>query len=166
MLNALSMPAWLVDFWIVYGDMITPVLVTLLLSIVTWLAIKIKADAKYNAAKTEAQIEALKQINDREDTTPQLEKQANEIKSLTESITHLSEMFQLAFKNSELNPEIKNQLETILNKIKYGTTENVVQVLEDEKLKLQQQIEELKSKLNTTSTLSQAPAETKVRTRR
>ena len=166
MLNALSMPAWLVDFWTVYGDMITPVLVTLLLSIVTWLAIKIKADAKYNAAKTEAQIEALKQINEREDTTPQLEKQATEIKELTNSITYLSEMFQLAFKNSELNPEIKNQLETILNKIKYGTTENVVQVLEDEKLKLQQQIEELKSKLNTPVTLSQAPAETKVRTRR
>lgn len=166
MLNALSMPTWMIDFWTIYGDMITPVLVTLLLSMVTWLAIKIKADAKFNAAKTQAQIEALKQINEREDTTPQLEKQAAEIKELTNSITHLSEMFQLAFKNSELNPEIKTQLETILNKIKYGTSDNVVKILEDEKLKLQQQVEELSSKLTSSTTITTAPAETKVRTRR
>ena len=82
MLLAIKMPVWLVDFWTVYGEMITPVLVTLLLAIVTAIALKIRSDAKVNAAKADLQIEALKQVANREDNKPQLEAQSQEIEDL------------------------------------------------------------------------------------
>lgn len=151
MLLALQMPTWLVDFWTVYGSMITPVLVTLLTAIVTSLALKIKSDAKANAVKADLQIEALKNVANREDNKPQLEEQSQKISELEQTIANLADMFTLAFQNSNLSPEIKNNLAALANKIKYGTEEDLVKELEAQKAQLEEQVaaltEQLKEKV-------------------
>lgn len=147
MLLALHMPTWLVDFWTVYSDMITPALVTLLTSLVVGLALKIKSDAKLNAAKADAQIEALKEVANREDNKPELEKQAEKINDLERVITLQTEMFNLAFQNSNLKPDIKENLTSLSNKIKYGTEEDLVKELEAEKAVLQEKISSLEAEL-------------------
>lgn len=147
MLLALHMPTWLVDFWTIYGDMITPVLVTVALALLTSLALKIKSDAKINAAKADAQIEALKEVANREDNKPELEKQAQKINDLERVITLQTEMFNLAFQNSNLKPEIKDNLVSLSNKIKYGTEEDLVKELEAEKAALQEKVTSLESQL-------------------
>ena len=129
MLLSIHMPVWLSDFWTVYGDMITPVLVTLLTAIVTAVALKIKTDAKVNAQKSDLQIQALKEVANREDNKPQLEAQAEEIRELRKSIDTLSEMYELAFQNSNLDPEVKNNLATIANRVKYGSDAEVIKEL-------------------------------------
>lgn len=145
---AIQMPQWLVDFWAVYGDMITPVLVTLAVSIITWVALQIKSSAKVNSAKADLQIEALKEIANREDNKPQLEEQSKKIQELEQVIKYLSDMFNVAFQNSNLDPDIKNNLVSLANKIKYGSEEDFVKELEANNEKLKQQIEELTHKLN------------------
>lgn len=149
MFLSLQMPTWLVDFWTVYGDMITPVLVTVVLALLTSLALKIKSDAKTNAAKAELQLEALKDVANREDNKPQLEQQSNQIAQLEHTVAHLSEMFNLAFQNSNLTPEIKDNLKALENKIKYGTEEDLVKELEAQKAQLEEQITALKAELDT-----------------
>ena len=146
---AINMPTWLADFWAVYGNMITPVLVTLLTALVTALALKIKSDAKVNAAKADLQIQALKDVANREDNKPELERQANKIDNLERVITLQTEMFDLAFQNSNLTPEIKENLTSLSNKIKYGTEEDLVKELEAEKAKLKEELEAVKSQLET-----------------
>ena len=162
---ALQMPTWLVDFWTVYGEMIEPVLITVVLALLTSLALKIKSDAKTNAAKAELQIEALKEVANREDNKPELERQASKLEELERTITLQSEMFNLAFQNSNLNPEIKDNLTSLSNKIKYGTEEDLVKELEAEKAQLKKQVENLKIQLETKST-TVVQEETKKRTRR
>jgi small-conductance mechanosensitive channel len=149
MLLAIKMPTWLVDFWTVYGDMITPVLVTVVLALLTSLALKIKSDAKTNAAKAELQIEALKEVANREDNKPELERQSAEIEDLKRVVTYQSEMINLAFQNSNLTPEVKDNLTSLSNKIKYGTEADLVKELEDRNAKLIEEITALKSELET-----------------
>ena len=149
MLLAIKMPTWLVDFWTVYGDMITPVLVTVVLALLTSLALKVKSDAKTNAAKAELQIQALKDVANREDNKPELERQAAEIEDLKRVIGCQSEMINLAFQNSNLTPEVKNNLASLSNKIKYGTEADLVKELEDRDAKLTEEITALKSELET-----------------
>ena len=148
MFLAIQMPTWLGDFWTVYGDMITPVLVTVALALLTSLALKIKSDAKTNAAKADLQIQALKDVANREDNKPQLEQQAQEIAELKRVVTHQSEMINLAFQNSNLTPEIKDSLTSLSNKIKYGTEIDVIKELEAQKADLQQQVDALTIRLS------------------
>ena len=162
---AIQMPQWLVDFWAVYGDMITPVLVTLAVSIITWVALQIKSSAKVNSAKADLQIEALKEIANREDNKPQLEEQSKKIQELEQVIKYLSDMFNVAFQNSNLDPDIKNNLVSLANKIKYGSEEDFVKELEANNEKLKQQIEELTHKLNN-NIVETAQTEIKKRVRR
>lgn len=147
MFLSIQMPTWLVDFWTVYGDMITPVLVTVALALLTSLALKIKSDAKTNAAKADLQIQALKDVANREDNKPELERLSAEIEELKRTVELQSEMVNLAFQNSNLTPEIKNNLASISNKIKYGTEVDVVKELEAEKTILKEQIDALKAEL-------------------
>ena len=111
------------------------------------MALKIKSDAKINAAKADAQIEALKEVANREDNKPELEKQAQKINDLERVITLQTEMFNLAFQNSNLKPEIKDNLTSLSNKIKYGTEEDLVKELEAEKAALQEKVTSLESQL-------------------
>lgn len=159
------MPQWLVDFWTVYGEMITPVLVTLLTSVVTWLALKIKTDARVNREKAELQIQALKEVANREDNKPQLEEQSQKLEELEKIISYMADMFNVAFQNSNLDPEIKSNLASLINKIKYGTEEDLVKELEDSNAKLKEQIESLTQQLQTTVTQT-VETETKTRIRR
>lgn len=165
MLLAIQMPTWLVDFWTVYGDMITPVLVTLLTSVVTWLALKIRSDAKVNKIKADLQIEALKEVANREDNKPQLEAQSAQIADLTQTVIHLADMFDVAFQNSNLDPEIKANLASLVNKIKYGTEEDLVKELENSNSQLKEQIAELTKKLEEDAK-QVVETEVKTRTRR
>lgn len=165
MLLAIQMPTWLVDFWAVYGDMITPILVTLLTSIVTWLALKIRSDAKVNKVKADLQIEALKEVANREDNKPQLEAQSTQITQLEKVVTYLADMFDVAFQNSNLDPEIKANLTSLVNKIKYGTEEDLVKELENSNSQLKEQIAELTKKLEE-DTKKVIETEVKTRTRR
>lgn len=165
MLGAIQMPTWLVDFWTVYGDMITPVLVTLLTSVVTWLALKIRSDAKVNRTKAELQIAALKEVADREDNKPQLEAQSEQIADLTKTIMYLADMIDVAFQNSDLDPEIKANLASLVNKIKYGTEEDLVRELEENNAKLEEQVAALKAELSENAKQI-VEKETKTRARR
>lgn len=165
MLLAIQMPAWLVDFWTIYGDMITPILVTILCSLLTYIAIKIKSDAKLNSAKTDLQIQALKDVANREDNKPQLEDQSKQINELSKTIAYMADMINLAFQNSNLDPEIKNNLASLSNKIKYGTEEDLVKELENNNALLQQQIEALKEEI-ANNTVHTVETETKQRIRR
>ena len=166
MLGAIQMPTWLSDFWMVYGEMITPVLVTFLMAIVTSLALKIKSDAKVAAQKAELQIEALKQVANREDNKPQLEAQEAKIAELIEAIKGLSSMIDLAFQNSNLDPEIKANLTALSNKIKYGSEEDLVAELESQKQTLQAQVESLTKQLAQTTVAKVESAIATKRTRR
>ena len=162
---AISMPTWLVDFWTVYGEMIEPVLITVVLALLTSLALKIKSDAKTNAAKAELQIQALKDVANREDNKPQLEEQNAKLESLERTVALQTEMFNLAFQNSNLTPEIKDALTSLNNKIKFGTEEDLVKELETQNATLQAQVESLQLQLSTPiETIVQE--ETKRRTRR
>ena len=166
MLLAITMPTWLTDFWFIYGDMITPVLVTFMISIVTYLALKIRSDAKVNAAKADLQIEALKQVANREDNKPEIQAQTEQIAKLSETVAHLSDMVNLAFQNSSLDPEVKNNLTAITNKIKYGAEVDVAQLHEEEVAALKEQIETLTSQLAAHNTVEIATVTKRTRTRR
>lgn len=161
---AISMPTWLADIWTVYGGYVTPMLITLLTALVTALAIKIRSDAKVNAAKADLQIQALKDVANREDNKPELERQAAKINELERVITLQTEMFNLAFQNSNLTPEIKENLTSLTNKIKYGTEEDLVKELEAEKAKLKEELDAVKAQLETKATV--VIEELKKRTRR
>lgn len=164
----MNMPAWLVNLWTVYGDMITPVLVTLITALLTSLALKIKSDAKANAVKSELQLEALKDIAKKEDNKPQLEEQAKRIEGLTKAVSDLGEMINLAFQNSTLDPEIKSNLTALMNKLKYGSEEDLTKLHEEEKTELLRQIEILEAKLKeqTHVEIKEIVEETTTRTRR
>lgn len=164
MFLAIQMPTWLVDFWTVYGDMITPVLVTVALALLTSLALKIKSDAKTNAAKADLQIQALKDVANREDNKPQLEQQSQEIAELKRVVTYQSEMINLAFQNSNLTPEIKDSLTSLSNKIKYGTEIDVIKELEAQKAELQQQVDALTVRLSEQASIA-APVVEEVKKR-
>lgn len=147
MLLAFKMPEWFTHIWTVYGEFVTPLLITLLTALVTALALKIRTDAKVNAAKADLQIKALKDVANREDNKPELEKQSQEIDDLKRVVTLQSEMINLAFQNSNLKPEIKDNLTSISNKIKYGTEDDLIKELETEKTMLQEQVASLQSQL-------------------
>ena len=166
MLLALQMPQWLTDFWTIYGDMITPVLVTLLVSLLTYIAIKLKSDAKINKMKADLQIQALKDVANREDNKPQLEEQSQKLAELEKVITYLADMFDVAFQNSNIDPEIKANLASLINKIKYGSEEDLVKQLEETNAQLKEQVEALQEQIAQTVTTTTVETETRKRTRR
>lgn len=166
MTESFTLPQWLVDFWTVYDDMITPVLVTLTLAVITWVALSIKSSAKINSAKADLQIQALKDVANREDNKPQLQEQTTKIDELEKAVIYLADMFNAAFQNSSLDPEIKNNLSALVNKIKYGTEEDLVQELENQKVLLQEQINTLTEQLKNATVVQEVTTEEKKRIRR
>lgn len=161
---AINMPVWLADTLTIVKDAVVPLLVGLITALLTKLIIKIRSDAKVNKVKADLQIEALKEIANREDNKPELERQATKISELERVITLQTEMFNLAFQNSNLTPEIKDNLKALENKIKYGTEEDLVKELEAEKAKLKEELDAVKAQLDKQVTVVQE--EVKKRTRR
>ena len=134
--------------WSTYGTEVIPVLVTVSLAILTWLAIKIRSDAKLMAAKNDLQIKALKEVANREDNKPQLDEQSVQINNLQNSILYLGQMFNEAFQNSSIDPEIKANISNCMNKIMYGTQEDLIKQLEETKAQLQEQVNVLTAQLS------------------
>lgn len=161
-LLAIQLPQWLIDIWGAYKDVIIPALVTLAVALLTWVALKIKTDAKVNQAKAELQIQELKKLNAREDTRPELDVMKQELQRMEQSNRYLGEMFDLVFQNSTLNQETKDSLAILKNKMVFGVEDNLVKQLTEEKSKLEEKIAALE-KVITDATTVKVTKETRTR---
>lgn len=162
-LLAIQLPQWLIDIWGAYKDVIIPALVTLAVALLTWVALKIKTDAKVNQAKAELQIQELKKINAREDTRPELDVMKQELQRLEQSNRYLGEMFDLVFQNSTLNQETKDSLAILKNKMVFGVEDNLVKQLTEEKAKLEEKIAALEKLITDAATVKITKTETRTR---
>lgn len=162
-LLAIQLPQWLIDIWGAYKDVIIPALVTLAVALLTWVALKIKTDAKVNQAKAELQIQELKKLNEREDTRPELDVMKQELQKLEQSIKYLGEMFDLVFQNSTLNQETKDSLTVLKNKMVFGVEDNLIKTLTEEKEKLEEKIAALEQVIAEATTIKEVK---ETRTRR
>lgn len=162
-LLAIQSPQWLVDIWSAYKDVIIPALVTLAVALLTWVALKIKTDAKVNQAKAELQIQELKKLNEREDTRPELDVMKQELQKLEQSNKYLGEMFDLVFQNSTLNQETKDSLAVLKNKMVFGVEDNLIKTLTEEKEKLEEKIAALEQVIAEATTIKEVK---ETRTRR
>ena len=135
---AIKLPVWLVDIWAAYSDVIVPALMAIVLAVLTWVAVTIKADAKTRAAKSEAELAALKQMNEREDTRPELNTLSTKTDNLEQSVRYLAEMFDEVFQHSTLDEETKNNLTVLKNKLLFGGQEDLVAKLTEEKVALEE----------------------------
>ena len=162
-LLAIQLPQWLVDTWSAYKDVIIPALVTLAVALLTWVALKIKTDAKVNQAKAELQIQELKKLNEREDTRPELDVMKQELQKLEQSNKYLGEMFDLVFQNSTLNQETKDSLAVLKNKMVFGVEDNLIKTLTEEKEKLEEKIAALEQVIAEATTIKEVK---ETRTRR
>lgn len=162
-LLAIQLPQWLIDVWGAYKDVIIPALVTLAVALLTWLALKIKTDAKVNQAKAELQIQELKKLNEREDTRPELDVMKQELQKLEQSNKYLGEMFDLVFQNSTLNQETKDSLTVLKNKMIFGVEDNLIKTLTEEKEKLEEKIAALEQVIAEATTIKEVK---ETRTRR
>lgn len=162
-LLAIQLPQWLVDIWGAYKDVIIPALVTLAVALLTWVALKIKTDAKVNQAKAELQIQELKKLNEREDTRPELDVMKQELQKLEQSNKYLGEMFDLVFQNSTLNQETKDSLAVLKNKMVFGVEDNLIKTLTEEKEKLEEKIAALEQVIAEATTIKEVK---ETRTRR
>lgn len=162
-LLAIQLPQWLVDIWSAYKDVIIPALVTLAVALLTWVALKIKTDAKVNQAKAELQIQELKKLNEREDTRPELDVMKQELHKLEQSNKYLGEMFDLVFQNSTLNQETKDSLTVLKNKMVFGVEDNIIKTLTEEKEKLEEKIAALEQVIAEATTIKEVK---ETRTRR
>lgn len=162
-LLAIQLPQWLIDIWSAYKDVIIPALITLAVALLTWLALKIKTDAKVNQAKAELQIQELKKLNEREDTRPELDVMKQELQKLEQSNKYLGEMFDLVFQNSTLNQETKDSLTVLKNKMVFGVEDNLIKTLTEEKEKLEEKIAALEQVIAEATTIKEVK---ETRTRR
>ena len=162
-LLAIQLPQWLIDIWSAYKDVIIPALVTLAVALLTWVALKIKTDAKVNQAKAELQIQELKKLNEREDTRPELDVMKQELQKLEQSNKYLGEMFDLVFQNSTLNQETKDSLAVLKNKMIFGVEDNLIKTLTEEKEKLEEKIAALEQVIAEATTIKEVK---ETRTRR
>ena len=162
-LLAIQLPQWLIDIWGAYKDVIIPALVTLAVALLTWMALKIKTDAKVNQAKAELQIQELKKLNEREDTRPELDVMKQELQKLEQSNKYLGEMFDLVFQNSTLNQETKDSLAVLKNKMIFGVEDNIIKTLTEEKEKLEEKIAALEQVIAEATTIKEVK---ETRTRR
>ena len=153
MMLAINLPTWLVDIWTAYSDVIVPALVTIVLAILTWVAVTIKADAKARAAKSDAELAALEKMNNREDTRPELNTLAAEVEDSKQAIRYLAEMFDKVFQNSTLDEQTKNELTILKNKLVFGVKEDLITQLTAEKTALEEQIAGLKDQLKAATTI-------------
>ena len=162
MMLEIQFPTWLVDIWSAYSDVIVPALMAIVLAVLTWVAVTIKADAKSRVAKSELELQTLKQINDKEDTRPELNKMQDELMGVKQSNKYLAEMIDLAFQHSTLDDNTKNALTVLKNKLLFGVEEDLVLQLTEEKTKLEEKCAALEQELSEAATVKT----TETRTRR
>jgi cell division protein FtsB len=150
---AINLPTWLVDIWAAYADVIVPALVAIVLAVLTWLAVTIKADAKARAAKSDAELAALQKMNEKEDTRPELNALTAEVADLKISNRYLAEIVDCAFQNSTLNEKAKTDIALLKNKLIYGVKEDLVEELTAKNIALEEQIAGLQEQLKEATTV-------------
>lgn len=143
---------WIITFWNTHKEVILPIINTTLVTFILPLSalwIKIKMREVRNRA--ELQLEALKNVANREDVKPEIKGITDVINStisgmdkITDKITYLSEMFNLVFQNSVgLTDEIKTKLEILNNKLNDTSTDAML-------IEVTKELEKVKSTLDAT----------------
>jgi hypothetical protein len=97
---------------------------------------------KTNIAKTDTQITVMKQLAEKDDNKRELQAIEKEDKELRNSLGLVSDMLVELTKNVNVDPEVKEKIESMGNKAKYGTGLEIIKELE---LKNQKLAEELKA---------------------
>jgi hypothetical protein len=108
----------------------------------SWFSLKVKSDMKTNIAKTDTQIAVMKQLAEKDDNKRELQAIEKENKELRNSLGLVSDMLVELTKNVNVDPEVKEKIESMGNKAKYGTGLEIIKELE---LKNQKLAEELKA---------------------
>jgi len=140
----------LTQIWATYKGDVIPALVSAMIAFIPFLVFWIKARMNLSNKKQEAQLEVMKQIAAKEDTTPQLEALKEEIVVLEESIAEIKDatsnmavLFNAAFQGSDLSPEIKDNLESLKNKVVIGNNQDLITDLQNQLKNVKEEYEAL-----------------------
>ena len=127
------------NIWNTYKGDIVPVLVSAILVVVTAVAYFVASKIKAQGIKAEAQAEKIANIDENGATSEQQEEIKSEVQQLQELIVvvkdgmvSLTDLFNTAFQNSSISPEVKEQLNNLANSIKNGVGDDVIKSLQDE----------------------------------
>lgn len=127
------------NIWNTYKGDIVPVLVSAILLVVTAVAYFVASKIKAQGIKAEAQAEKIANIDENGATSKQQEEIKSEVQQLQELIVvvkdgmvSLTDLFNTAFQNSSISPEVKEQLNNLANSIKNGVGDDVIKSLQDE----------------------------------
>ena len=127
------------NIWNTYKGDIVPVLVSAILIVVTAVAYFVASKIKAQGIKAEAQAEKIANIDENGATSEQQEEIKSEVQQLQELIVvvkdgmvSLTDLFNTAFQNSSISPEVKEQLNNLANSIKNGVGDDVIKSLQDE----------------------------------
>lgn len=143
----IQFPQWVIDIWNAYSDAIIPIVISIIPVVLSWLVVRLKNYVKTSADKEAKLLEILAIISNKESSSEFLENQNAEIKTIKEAVTYLGSMLNLAYQNSNLDPEVKSNIESIVNKLRYGTEEDLIAQLEENNKTLLEQIENLKTQI-------------------
>ena len=127
------------NIWNTYKGDIVPVLVSAILIVVTAVAYFVASKIKAQGIKAEAQAEKIANIDENGATSEQQEEIKSEVQQLQElmvvvkdGMVSLTDLFNTAFQNSSISPEVKEQLNNLANSIKNGVGDDVIESLQDE----------------------------------
>lgn len=127
------------NIWNTYKGDIVPVLVSAILIVVSAVAYFVASKIKAQGIKAEAQAEKIANIDENGATSEQQEEIKSEVQQLQELIVvvkdgmvSLTDLFNTAFQNSSISPEVKEQLNNLANSIKNGVGDDVIKSLQDE----------------------------------
>lgn len=127
------------NIWMTYKGDIVPVLVSAILVIITALAYLIASKIKAQGIRDQVNAEKLDSINENGATAEQTEEVKSEVEKLKEimvvvkdGMVSLTDLFNTAFQNSSISPEVKEQLNNLANAIKNGVGDDVIKSLQDE----------------------------------
>ena len=127
------------NIWNTYKGDIVPVLVSAILIVVSAVAYFVASKIKAQGVKAEAQAEKIANIDENGATSEQQEEIKSEVQQLQELIVvvkdgmvSLTDLFNTAFQNSSISPEVKEQLNNLANSIKNGVGDDVIKSLQDE----------------------------------
>jgi len=169
----LQLPTWLVDIWSVYGGVITPIFTTVLTILGSVLALAAKKKGVQSNQQAEAVLVLLQKIASGDNAevvakVNECETKANangeKITQMSDIIAGLMQVFVLAFNNSDLDPEVKEQMENIINTLKYGSTDQIVAELNAQIDELKAQLDDLSKKIEEENPTVEVATETETET--
>lgn len=139
---------WILEIWSTHKDVILPILNTLLVTfLLPILTFWVKRKLQESAIRAEMQLNALKNVADREDVKPEIGDLHSKVNELNDKIALLGDMFDTVFQNSVgLEEDIKGKLSVITNKMNYNTTDAMLIEVTQELDKVNEQLETLKNK--------------------